>query len=333
MHGDIDDPDHAILTKDDYEGYFRRYEPFVTALAGDLVAKTVLFIGFSFTDPNIDYIMSRVRVSLTDKPRQHYCILRQEARRKGEKLESFEYRKRRQDYVIKDLMRIGIRALLVKEYSDVNRILHAIEERYRTQTVFISGSASDFGDDWLPDEAGKFIEELSTTLIRKGYSLVTGFGLGVGPSVIAGALQEIRQHPNRYPEGRLQAFPFPFINRGSSERERRRIYESHRRYIIDKAGIAVFLFGNKRNARGDLIEADGVKREHIIAKELGAHIVPVGATGWVADAIARDMYASAAKRGPEFREAFAVAQDATYTVDTLVDATIAMVEHYRNGVR
>jgi len=64
MHGDIDHPDDAVLTKDDYERYSSTREPFATALRGDLVSKTFLFLGFSFTDPNLDYILSRVRLSL-----------------------------------------------------------------------------------------------------------------------------------------------------------------------------------------------------------------------------------------------------------------------------
>jgi hypothetical protein len=62
MHGDIDHPDEAILTKDDYESYHVKMDQFITALSGDLVSKTFIFIGFSFSDPNLDYILSRVRV-------------------------------------------------------------------------------------------------------------------------------------------------------------------------------------------------------------------------------------------------------------------------------
>jgi hypothetical protein len=61
MHGDIDHPAEAIITKDDYEAYPLKMSAFVSALRGDLVEKTFLFLGFSFTDPNIDYILSRVR--------------------------------------------------------------------------------------------------------------------------------------------------------------------------------------------------------------------------------------------------------------------------------
>jgi hypothetical protein len=76
MHGDIDHPDDAVLTKDDYERYQSTHGQYVTALSGDLVAKMFLFLGFSFTDPNLDYILSRVRISLHGKPRDHYCIFK-----------------------------------------------------------------------------------------------------------------------------------------------------------------------------------------------------------------------------------------------------------------
>jgi NAD-dependent SIR2 family protein deacetylase len=36
MHGDIEHPSEAILTKDDYERYHHTHGPFITALAGDL---------------------------------------------------------------------------------------------------------------------------------------------------------------------------------------------------------------------------------------------------------------------------------------------------------
>jgi len=85
-----------VLTKDDYEGYFRKHEPFVAALSGDLTAKTFLFPGFSFSDPNIDYVKSRVRVTLHHAPKQHYCIMRREQKKAREKNADFEYRTHQQ---------------------------------------------------------------------------------------------------------------------------------------------------------------------------------------------------------------------------------------------
>jgi NAD-dependent SIR2 family protein deacetylase len=65
MHGDIDRPNEAVVTKDDYEKYSRDREPFITALAGDLVKKTFLFLGFSFTDPNLEHVLAQVRLNFS----------------------------------------------------------------------------------------------------------------------------------------------------------------------------------------------------------------------------------------------------------------------------
>lgn len=327
MHGDVSNADKAVLTKDDYEGYFREREPFVTTLTGDLMSKTMLFVGFSFTDPNIDYVMSRIRVVLRSQPKQHYCILRREARKLREKLATFEYRRRQQDYFVKDLARIGIHALMVDEYSDVTRILRAVEARYRTRTIFISGSAHEF-TPWRPDAAGRFIESLSAGLVAKGFNVVTGFGLGVGPSVIAGALHEILSHPKRRSQSQLQAFPFPVAD--GSTPARRALYRRHREAMIGKAGIAIFLFGNKRDDRGNIVVADGMREELVIAQSMNLSIIAAGSTGWVAQEIASDLAGSLSGRTKAFRQAFAIANDPTADIASTVKAIMTMVNEYRN---
>ena len=327
MHGDAGDPDHAVLTKDDYEGYFRDREPFVTALSGDLVSKTILFVGFSFSDPNIDYVMSRVRVVLRHQPKQHYCILRSESRRPREKLTDFEYRQRQQNYFVKDLARTGVHALMVSEYSDVTKILSAIEARYRTQTVFISGSAYKF-DPWKPDDAARFIEALGAALVATKLNVVTGFGLGVGPSVIAGALQKILANPKRHFPTQLQAHHFP-VDPGSAA-SRRALYRPHREAMIEKAGIAIFLFGNKRDARGKLVPADGMEEEFEIAQSKGLHVIAVGATGWIAQRISGALATSLAGRSKAFRKAFAVANDPNASSDAILKAVLLMVGEFRD---
>ena len=75
MHSDCRQPQDAVLTKEDYETYSEKREVFSTALKGDLVERTFLFLGFSFTDPNIDYILSRIRGLLGQNQRGHYCVI------------------------------------------------------------------------------------------------------------------------------------------------------------------------------------------------------------------------------------------------------------------
>ena len=121
MHGDIDHPDLAVLTKDDYERYSVDRGPYINALSGDLVSKTFLFVGFSFTDPNLDYIMSRVRIYFEEHQRQHYCIFKKCMREDYTTDQEFHQATIKQSLVINDLKRFQVKTLLVDEYSDITK--------------------------------------------------------------------------------------------------------------------------------------------------------------------------------------------------------------------
>src|SRR5208283_3776654 len=123
MHGDIDHPADAIISKDQYEAYPLEMSAFVSALRGDLVEKTFLFLGFSFTDPNIDFILSRVRAQYEQHQRHHYCIQKRVSKADNESPDDFEYRQLKQDYFVRDLKRFGIYTVLVDDYSDVTTLL------------------------------------------------------------------------------------------------------------------------------------------------------------------------------------------------------------------
>jgi hypothetical protein len=86
MHGDAKEPSTAVLTRSDYENYgYDERKLFREVLEGDLLTKTFLFLGFSFTDPNFNYVLARLRVLLDGhNGRQHYCIMRKEKSDNGE---------------------------------------------------------------------------------------------------------------------------------------------------------------------------------------------------------------------------------------------------------
>jgi hypothetical protein len=278
MHGDIEHPSEAILIKDDYESYYLKRSAFLTALAGELVSKTFLFIGFSFTDPNLDYILSRVRVSYKNNQRRHFCFLRKVKQGVNEEAADFEYRKRKQQYFIDDLLRFNIKTILVDEYEDITEILLAIERKYSQRTVFISGAAHEYGS-WTKEEADNFIHTLSGTLIERGYKIVSGFGLGVGSAVISGSLEQIYMGQNRKPPERLILKPFPQEVFG--EQDRTKMWQEYRNTMISCAGISIFLFGNKKN-NGGVILSDGMRQEFETAKEKGLFLLPIGSTGYMA---------------------------------------------------
>jgi len=281
MHGDASDPANAIVTKDDYESYSttRRGQLFSTALRGDLVSKTFLCLGFSFSDPNLDYILSRIRVLLEGNRREHYCLMRKLQRADFKTLKEFRYACIKQELQIKDLRRYGIMAVMLDSFDEFTQTLKQLERAYRSRQVFISGSACEYGP-WSEHESQQFLTLLGKRLANKGLNVITGFGLGVGPYIINGVLDELEREGTRNLSDRLTLRPFPYAIKDPQKRKSR--WTSYREEMISKAGVAVFVFGNKAGASGEVSLADGMLEEFEIASRAGLLIVPVGATGYVA---------------------------------------------------
>lgn len=326
MHGDVEHPDKAVLSKDDYEAYHNKFAPFITALSGDLVSKTFLFLGFSFTDPNIDYILSRIRTTYSQHQREHYCIMRTVSRSDYDCDEDYEYKMLKQRLFIGDLKRFNISTLLIERYEQITDILRKIESIYKSKTVFISGSAQDYGA-MGKDNAGEFIHKLSKMLIGRGYKIVSGFGLGVGSAVINGALEEIYCHGGKTTDEQLILRPFPQSQTGAKALPD--LWEEYRKDMLPLAGIAIFMFGNKIDG-ADIVPAHGVRREFEIAAENGLSVIPIGATGYVAGKLWEEVNKDLGKYYPgyskEFEENFAEIGDATLDAEALLDSTIKLLD-------
>lgn len=297
MHGDVSMPNEAILTKEQYESYFTTHDQFISALTGDLTTKTFLFIGFSFTDPNLDYVLSRLNIKLSKDKRQHYCFIKKhKLGDKGtENKADYDYETRKQILKIGDLKRYGIQALEVDDYQQITAILYEIETRFRKRTVFISGSAEIYGK-WSRLEAQTFIHNLSKEIIIAGFRIVNGFGWGIGSAVINGALDAIYEKPDRYSEEQLIVKPFPQFKTGTKELPE--LWEDYRQRMLKFAGIALFMFGNKLSSDGEIILANGVEREFEIAISNGLIPIPIGATGFISETIFKNIFESPEKFYP-----------------------------------
>lgn len=274
MHGDKNNPNDAILIKDDYERYYKAHKQFLSALTGDLISKTFLFVGFSFQDPNLDYILSRIRVDYEENPRQHYAIMKSIDRKDYELDADYDYAKRRNDLFLEDLKRYRISALVIDDFSEITEILQEIERRLNQNNIFISGSAEEYGV-FTKEEAEGLIKLLSAKLIQDEFNIISGFGVGVGSAVITGALEEIYMHNTRINNQRLLLRPFP------QGKEARALWQQYREDMISRAGISIYLFGNKKQD-DNIVEANGVKTEFDIAIEAKHIVIPVGCTGYMA---------------------------------------------------
>jgi hypothetical protein len=61
FHGDWNHPDRMVLTESDYERRMGFTEPMDLRLWSDLLNRSVLFLGYSFRDPNVAYLFRQVK--------------------------------------------------------------------------------------------------------------------------------------------------------------------------------------------------------------------------------------------------------------------------------
>ena len=281
MHGDVDRPEESVLIRDDYEAYYHEKNPFINALSGDLMTKTFLFIGFSFTDPNLSYIFARLRTHLKNNMREHYCFLKDVLKADYPSTNEFEYEKRKLSYFIDDLKRFNIRTILVEEYSEITEILQSVKRIYDSRTVYISGAAAEYEPDGK-EAYEEFISKLSGLLIHKGFKIVSGYGLGVGSAVISGALSEIYYNQKKSLTDQLILRPFP---QGDDAKT---MWDAYRQDMISYSGISIFLLGNKKE-NGTTVLSNGMRSEYEISKKQGNFLIPIGRTGYISKELWKEL--------------------------------------------
>lgn len=316
MHGDVDRPDESVLTRDDYESYYYEKAPFVNALSSDLMDKTFLFLGFSFADPNFSYICSHLRTHLKGKMKEHYCLLKDIPMN----VKEYDYEKRKLSYFIDDLKRFGIKTILIQEYSEITEILQSIKRIYDSRTVYISGAATEYKPEGK-DEYEKFISQLSGRLIREGFKIVSGYGLGVGSAVISGALSEIYHEQKKKLTNQLILRPFPQGN------DAKKMWKNYRKDMISCSGISIFLLGNK-SEKGTIVLSDGMRSEYELSKEQGNFLIPVGRTGYVSRELWKKLLEE--KRGDstfdEYRPYLESLGDTSKTLEEVIEIVVELIK-------
>lgn len=319
MHGDIRDLAETVLTKHEYEDYNEKREFFSNAFKNDLIAKTFLFIGFGFSDPNLDYLISRIRVAYKQNVKgDDYYFIKKETEAK---------KVNRQGLKITSLLRYGLNPILVDSYeTDIPRILKEIEIRYLRNTILFSGSAEEYGA-FGEARAGEFLHSLSKKLSEKSYKILSGFGWGVGSAVINGVLDNMESERVQKLDDYLILRPFPqFVTGGKNLKE---LWTSYRQNFIPLAGIAIFVFGNKIDkTTKDIIPANGVVEEFEIAISNGLKVIPIGSTGYVAKELWQkviDDFDTYYPLNPELKDEFIKLGEDSATDALLIHSTINII--------
>src|SRR5690606_40455292 len=82
-----------------------------------------------------------------------------------------DYNVRKQELIINDLKRYGIKTLLVDGYEEITKILREIESRFKKKTIFISGSAEVYSP-YEKQESIEFIHKIDRKSTRLNSSHV-----------------------------------------------------------------------------------------------------------------------------------------------------------------
>ena len=227
MHGDVDDPAEAVLTKQDYEIYNQRNPLFTSILQGDLISKTFLFIGFSFEDPNLTNVLAATRNILDENISNNYWLEKRvtkpsDIEESTEAKVRYEVDRTKQELKIHELQRYGIQTVYIDSYEEITEILKELEFLNLKRKIFISGSVTFYDKIWTKEKVNALCYSLAKELVKNNYQICSRFGYGVGSSVINGALEVIYSEKYKHVDDYLNLRPFPqnnsSVNQGNDVR-------------------------------------------------------------------------------------------------------------------
>ncbi|HVK69636.1 MAG TPA: SIR2 family protein [Polyangium sp.] len=282
MHGTASQPSEIVLTKDDYELYPRKRPGYLEILGTDLTTRTFLFLGLSFTDPNLGHVLAALRRSFEDGARRHYAVL---------KRPSDAYDAQRFEHLVTDLYRYGIRALVIDDFAGITAILRKLERRRAQRSVFVSGSFPEDGDEKERAFVTSIARGVGRIVGSKNMRLVTGLGRVVGSAAVTGLVEALDGRTGAAISRRLVVRPVrEVVPPGASLDAWKR---KSREDLIVQSGVMIVIGGLRRG-----VPAPGVLEEFEIAKAQGLVVLPIAATGHAAQAIHEAMRANPAAHLP-----------------------------------
>lgn len=322
LHGDVEDPGNAVITKKDYEEFAFKHEILLAKLKGEMCSKSFLFLGYSFSDTDINHILTRIRLFYKgNPPKMHYCILEKTKKKTGESEEDFEYRKIKQEHHILDLQSYGIQTVLVENYDiDIPNILKEIKKIVYARNVFISGAYEENNPN--AEQFNQLAKTISTYLISNEYKIFTGYGKSIGAEIMAGASVghkvPIRHTPKRFNE-EIFVYPFPYKS-SLNDDDKKALYTDYRKNIIKKTQILIIINGTKK-VKGKVVLSNGCLEEAKIGMEQGSLVIPIGATGGAAEEVWNQIKAEQCELSQDF-----IMLKEGETFDQIYNATINIIE-------
>jgi hypothetical protein len=193
-------PPHIVLTRDDFERYPTTHPRFWSVLQAHFLTRTFLFLGFSFTDPNLEHVFRLVRLRISDIPREHFAVLRRPDKPADQLLH---------DLRRGELEAVGIHVVEIADFGEIELLLQRLVARARPFRVYVSGSplgARTGGTPGaypaapLPKELAAFAQQLGAYLATSKLRLMAGgmIGATVGYEFARQLHLQDQYDPNRF---------------------------------------------------------------------------------------------------------------------------------------
>lgn len=137
MHGSIGPTGNwqqpPTITRSDYERYETDHPRTWTVLRSSYMSRTLLFLGFSFTDPNIEILLRLARTLGTAASDRHIAVMKRPTNPDDLRLHQLS---------TADLEASGVTVCEIEDHADIPLLLADLVRRTRPPQIFISGSAN-----------------------------------------------------------------------------------------------------------------------------------------------------------------------------------------------
>lgn len=130
-----------VITRTDYETYETEHPRMWALLRAVYLSRTMLFLGFSFSDPNIEVLQRLARLSGTAAKDRHVAVL-------GRPTEDGSDKRRHHELRVRDLEGSGVLVYEIDDHQQLTEILSDLVRRTRMSRLFVSGSNSDEDPDF-----------------------------------------------------------------------------------------------------------------------------------------------------------------------------------------
>lgn len=151
--------------------------------------------------------------------------------------------------------------------------------------------------------------------------------------MINGALAFLNEAGRTISDEDIVMRPFPQVATGSGNLASQ--WTAYRKEMIDHAGIAVFVFGNKRDDKGNLVLSNGMRQEFDLCIQAGVRPLPVGATGFMAAELWNEVWNDFERFIPNvnvaFRNDFEKLSDTSKSPNELLSIIEQLIQQLQGG--